>query len=421
MKTTSWEIILAGLLFIGVSIFLIESNSNSPDSGQNKVNSDSLGISFNGENIHVFQLKSLKNLENLQNPENLEKLKNLQNLENLKNLTNILPMEIRAEFEKEIDEIIREMDQESLEVNFDVESKTLTVDSESIKNQQGWTAKSPGVYHYAKSFDSAQNNKTNLTLPFGSVEVKGNQSGRKNLIIEASGKIPSLNDLRSQLATEFNIDEESTTVKLIPKTNKSDDQNIQIQSKLEVPREMQLDIHTMAGHIVSENVIGVQVYKTDGGHITLNNLSGNIEAQTGGGHIEIKESDGEVSLFSKGGNIRVQEFEGELNLQSGGGSLQIIEHKGGVSASTNGGNIEFRIATLDGPVNTQTGAGSITIWINKDANTELNLKGSNVEIDSELNFNGTLQTGSATGTIGTGTYMITAKTNYGTVSVKAIK
>lgn len=417
MKTTSWEIIIAGFLFVGISIFLIEHNSDSSTPNQNSLNSDSLEVKSEEKNIHVFKLHSLENLENLKE---LENLKSLQNLENLKNLKTLLPMEIRAEFESEIDQVIKEMDQESLEVNFDVEKKTLTIDPESLNNLQGWTAKSPGVYLFTRTFDSSNSGKTALSLPFGSVEVEGNSNGSKNLFIEASGNISSLNDLRTMLATESSVNDEQASFRLISKSERSDDQNIQIQSKLEVPRNMQLDIHTLAGHIVSDNIEGTQTYQTNGGHITLNNIAGIINAETGGGHIQIKDSDGQVNLISKGGNIRVQELTGDLILQTGGGSLQIMEHIGAIKASTNGGNIEIRSSSLNGPINANTGAGSITLWMNKDANIDLDLSGSNVEIDSEFNFNGTLQNGNASGTIGTGEYKLTAKTNYGTVSIKAI-
>lgn len=424
MKTTSWEIIVAGFLFVGLSIFLIENSSMRSNSGHSELPTDSLEVSSDEDEIRVFKLQSLENLgnlENLSNLENLENLKNLQNLENLKNLKNILPMEIRAEFEREIDEVIREMDQESLEVNFDAENKTVTIDPNSVTNQQGWTVKSPGVFLFTRSFDSENYSKTNLNLPFGSVDVNGNQEGTGHLFIEASGQISTLNDLRSKLAMESLTDNKTAVFELISKSKKSDDQNIQIQSRLEIPRNMELDIQTKAGHIDSDNIQGAQTYLTNGGHISLSSLSGTISAETGGGHIQIKESEGRVTLISKGGNIRVQDLKGDIELETGGGSLQIIDHEGAVNATTNGGNIELRSPTITAPVAAQTGAGTITIWISKDSNVTLDLQGSNVEIDSSLNFQGSNQSGNAMGSIGSGTYKITAKTNYGTISAKALK
>ncbi len=417
MKTTSWEIIVAGFLFVGISIFLIESRSENPTPNQSVSAADSLELNFNEEEIRVFKLQSLENLQNLKN---LENLKNLQNLENLKNLKNILPMEIRAEFEREIDEVIREMDQESLDVNFDVQNNTLTVDPSSLKSKQGWTAKSPGVFLYTRSFNNSNNTKTNLNLPFGSVEIMGNQEGRKNLVIEASGQLSTLNDLHSKIGLESIVDDESAVFHLISKADGNDDHNIQIQSRLELPRNMDLDILTKAGHITSENIQGHQTYVTNGGHITLSSIEGAISAETGGGHIRIKESEGMVTLISKGGNIRVQDLKGDLELQTGGGSLQIFDHQGEVIASTNAGNIELRTSDLKGSVDAKTGAGSISIWISKNAGAELNLKGNNVEIDPVFNFNGSVQNGTAKGSIGSGTYKITASTNYGTISIKAI-
>lgn len=421
MKTISWEIIIAGFLFVGLSIYLIESSSIRSNSGQYESSSDSLEVTSNQENIRVFKLQSLDNIGNLEHLRNLENLENLQNLETLKNMKNMLPMEFRAEFDKEIDEVIREMDQESLEFNFDAESKTVTLNPKSGIDQQGWSVKSPGVYLFTRYFDSAKNTKTDLTLPFGSVEIKGNQEGTKNLIIEASGQLSTLNDLRSKLAIEAQINDETAIFQLISKAKGTNDQNIQIQSKLELPQKMDLNIQTKAGHIDSDNIQGTQTYLTNGGHISLNNTSGTINAETGGGHIRIKESEGQVTLISKGGNIRVQNLKGDIELQTGGGSIQILNHEGAVNATTNGGNIELRSPSLNGPVNAQTGAGSITVWISKNADINFELHGSNVEIDSSLNFQGTNQVGIATGTIGTGNYKVIAKTNYGTISLKAFQ
>lgn len=421
MKTISWEIIVAGFLFVGISIFLIENTSTSRTSDNAFSTADSLEMNFNEEDIRVFKLQSLENLENLENIKNLENLKNLQNLENLKNLKNMLPMEIRAEFEREVEEVIREMEQESLEVNFDVKNNTLTVDPSSFENKQGWTAKSPGVFIYSRSFDTTSISKTNLNLPFGSVEINGNREGRKNILVEASGQLSTLNDLRSKIDLESSISNGNAVFQLISKTEGNNEHNIQIQSRLELPSNMELDILTNAGHISSEDIQGPQTYFTKGGHITLNSIRGSVSAETGGGHIKVKESEGMVTLTSKGGNIRVQDVVGDLELQSGGGSLQVIDLNGDVKATTKAGNIELKTSTLNGTVDASTGAGSITIWISESASAELNLNGSNIEIDPALNYNGSIQNGTANGNIGNGTYKVTAHTNYGTISIKAIK
>ncbi|MBD3616486.1 MAG: DUF4097 family beta strand repeat protein [Gracilimonas sp.] len=418
MKTSSWEIIIAGFIFVGVAIYLIEQNSDAPVSNETAA-ADSIRINLNGNDIRVFELKSLQNLENLKNLENLENLKNLRNLENLKNLTNFLPAEVRTEFEAEIDEVMQEFEQESVNVVVNTEKGTVSVDKIVPASSGNWTAVSPGVFAYAKEFDATTLQETRLELPFGSIDVIGSSGPKAEFTVKASGQISTKADLQSKINTSTNITADRAFFKITPQTGQSKNLNIQLQATLSIPENIRVHMLTNAGHISSEDIHGEQNYKTLGGHITLKNISGKISAETGGGHISISDSEGHLVLNSKGGSIHTQNSTGRLIMKTAGGNLQAYDFGGSVDASTNGGNIELRFLKLDGNSSATTGAGTITLWTPKSENASFNLAGSSIEIDSELDFQGTTSSGSAQGTIGNGATSITAKTNYGKVILHA--
>ncbi|MDR9417795.1 DUF4097 family beta strand repeat-containing protein [Gracilimonas sp.] len=420
MKTSSWEIILAGFLFVGVAIYLIEQNSTSQKSTETATASDSIQVNFDEDDIRVFRFKSLENLENLQNLENLENLRNLRNLENLKNLSNILPAEVRGEFEAEIDAVMKEFDQESVNVSVNPEQGTVSIDKAISAESGGWTAVSPGVFVYVKEFDATSLKEAILSLPFGSIEVKGNSGTQSKLTIQASGQVSTRAELQSKISTAVNISPEKAAIELKPNSKKPQETNIQLHAILTLPKEIAVQMTTQGGHLSSENISGTQRYKTLGGHITLKNLSGEINAETGGGHIALSNGEGTITLNSRGGNIRSENSTGNLVMQTAGGSLQVYEFSGSVDAKTNGGNIELRLLENRGASAAITSAGSISIWIPKNGDIDFDLSGSSVKIASDLNFEGSQSAGSAKGTIGSGASSLTAKTNYGKVSVKPI-
>ena len=418
MKTSSWEIIIAGFIFVGVAIYLIESGTEAPKPPQPPTPPDSIQLNFEGEHLKLIELKNLENLENLKNLENLE---NLKNLSNLRNLTNFLPAEIRAEVEAEIDEAMKEFEQESVDVVLNSEKGTISINRAMSVSSGGWTAVSPGIFAYVKEFDSEELKEAQLRLPFGSIDIVGSSDPQAKLTIQASGQVSTKEDLTSKLNTFADINPETALFEIRTRGDKAGDHNIQLQATLQIPHQVKVHSITNAGHISSNNIDGSQFYKTLGGHITLINLFGEIHAETGGGHITVTDSEGDFALSSKGGNIRADHSNGSLVMKTAGGNLQAHDFSGYFEATTNGGNIELKLLDITGRSNASTGAGSITIWFPKNGNAAFDLTGSSVEIGPDLNFQGSRSSASATGNIGSGGNNLTAKTNYGSIILKSIE
>lgn len=417
MKTSSWEIIIAGLLFVGISIYLTAQHSEPQKPTTASVSADSVRVNWNGDRLKVIELRSLQNLKNLENLENLENLKNLQNL---KNITTFLPAEIQEDFNAEIDAVIKEFDQESVRVDFNSDEGTVSINRAMSISQGEWTAVSPGIFSYVKEFNSSELEEADLNLPFGSIEIIGGDNKQGKITIRASGQVSTREELRSKIETVENISQQRASFTINPKGDSVQNSSVQLHAVLSLPSNVEVRSVTEAGHISSKNITGNQTYQTSGGHISLQNLSGDVEANTGGGHISIRDSKGVIHLNSKGGNIKSLNSEGTLVMKTSGGSLEAHDITGSVEASTTGGNIELRFLEMLENSFATTGAGTITLWFPANANAKFDFSGNTVELDPAFNFLGDKSSGTLKGSIGSGAPTITAKTNYGKINVKVL-
>jgi TonB family protein len=145
-------------------------------------------------------------------------------------------------------------------------------------------------------------------------------------------------------------------------------------------------IETQGGHITLKDVAGDVDAYTAGGHILAGNIDGNARLHTGGGHIRAARIRGTARLESDGGNIAIGEagsyvvvrttggqidfgeVHGSVHAETGGGGIRVISVAGPMEVASNGGSICLtRVANR---VHAETGEGTITAWINPEA--ELN-------------------------------------------------
>jgi TonB family protein len=140
---------------------------------------------------------------------------------------------------------------------------------------------------------------------------------------------------------------------------------------------------TEGGHIQIGDVMGDVSAFTAGGHIIAGFISGEANLHTGGGHIRAAGIGGRAELATEGGNISVGKAAKFVAVKTGGGQIDFGEVDGSVRAQTGGGGI--RVMYVAGPmevessggsicltrvassVNAATGDGTITAWINPEA------------------------------------------------------
>lgn len=417
MKYKSWEIIIAGLLFVGFSAYLIQKKENAKNyttPGPSEFAEDSLKTEALRKEIRITALEQLSNLEELKKLENLKDLEKLGHLEKLKSLAGFLPAEAQADFIKEIDSAIQELDTQlaALALDIKVPSGTAT----TAPSSKSWNKISPGVYSYAEEFDASQLKTTALALPFGSVTVSGSTAKKATITIRASGKIQSPEDLQAKLVPSFSLSDTKADMKFLTPHNID---NIHLQATLNIPANMELFVSTNGGHIEVSGISGEQKYNTKGGHIKLSSLSGNIDAKTLGGHISLHKGSGNIKLVTAGGHIAVSESDASMHVETSGGNIKGEHVSGTWSAYTTAGNIEVALDAVQGDSDFKTGAGSVTLWLPAAVNVRLNSTGSSLEIDPKFNFSGQQSSSGTKGSIGNGGFLIETRTNYGKISVKA--
>lgn len=382
MKRISWEIILAGLFFVAIALYLIGKPTNGDDSGAKTAeNVPQEPTPPTPGQVHVIDLENLEELASLKELEQLESLNELENLENLKklkSLAHLIPAEARDEVLTEIDNVLRELSDEKIHINFEMADKLLVINREYDNAVQGeWENTSPGVYTFLNEFDASSITNTSVKIPSGSITVVGTNDKTAKFTVQASGQISSEEDLISKLNT-ISIIKDGEANFLLENIHKNDWANIHLQATLYIPENMELVTNTGGGHIEATNINGDQIYETGGGHITINKVTGDILAVSGGGHVKIDNADGDVTLKSQGGHLIVNNCTGDVSLDTKGGNIDVKDTKGEVIASTLGGNILLVYnESITNDATLETSAGNIQIWMPKTSNATIELQGSN--------------------------------------------
>lgn len=424
MTSKSWEIIVAGLVFIGISVYLINHEPDTSPTQASAPRADSLRIQIMDSNVKVIALENLKNLENLRNLENLKNLENLEELSNLKNLeklkalANYMPVEVKDDYIKEIDRAMKELDQELVNVQVDINKGLISIEEMKNLNPGSWNVISPGVYAFVKEFDASELENTSLEIPFGSITVMGTDAEDAKLVIQASGKINSEAYLKDKLNATIGIDANQANFAIRSNSNR-EVENLHLQATLNIPADIAVSMKTLGGHINSTNIHGNQMYSTNGGHITLKKLTGNVLAKTGGGHIYINDSQANVDARTSGGHIKVSNTTGKFTMHTGGGNIIAERIQGAIQAITNGGNVELELSKLTGPLEAKTGAGTVMITLPANINADLTATGNTINFDSAFSFTGSKSAGKMDGKIGSGGTAILANTDYGKVVIKS--
>lgn len=131
----------------------------------------------------------------------------------------------------------------------------------------------------------------------------------------------------------------------------------EVRYTLTVPRKLNLNVDTRAGHITIADIDGPVTATTAGGHITAGHVGGVANFQTAGGHIKLTDSTGPATLRTAGGHVTIGDVGGDLLAETAGGHITTGHVHGAVKAKTAGGHIEIEQA--DGAIEAKTVGGSI--------------------------------------------------------------
>lgn len=424
MKYKSWEIILAGILFVGLSIYIISrsgsDNKQKERSRSASVKAEDLSSLESIERKLVIDLRELEALSadsSLKELEELEKLQQLEKLEKIRKITSFLPGEVKDEIQMNIDLTLEEIGSEHSSIQVELRDGKLILRPKADSSSAFWSMESPGIYSHTDTFEAAGLGFTDIDLSFGSVEVVGSERSTARITITASGDFDNAADLESMIRTRLESREKKLSYTLQSISENNERPNIQILSVIEVPQRMDIRTNTGAGHIEIDNVAGDHQLKTGGGHIRLNRITGLTQAETSGGNIRAAGIKGKAQLLSRGGHLSLSDSDAEAEIKTNGGNIMVSNVSGPVKASTNGGNINIELNSITAPVTGSTSAGNIELLLNPAASFDLSLSGRSFDFAAPFKTDGT-SGGSYSGMINGGGPLIKASTGYGTISIK---
>tara|TARA_Y200000002_G_scaffold348892_2_gene325172 strand:+ start:885 stop:2138 length:1254 start_codon:yes stop_codon:yes gene_type:complete len=244
------------------------------------------------------------------------------------------------------------------------QSITGTQDSPSMSEARlgQWIESSPGIYTFSSVLSLNNKESLSIDIPFGSLEFSSEASGSKGkplLILTASGKIQDANWLQNQLSIIDSSTNSGVRVFMSKSGNKTS--NFQLQARLIIPEETNVNAKTQSGHIELSNIAGKHSLNTKGGHVEVVDVKGSLEVTSGGGHIDVLDMEGDLELFTKGGHITLENVSGNIKATTNGGYIDLDELEGSLWALTKGGNITVSIAHAGERVTLITEAGNIRL------------------------------------------------------------
>ncbi len=422
MKKFSWEIILAGLFFVALALYLIGKPSNNDDDF-GTTRADNVPVEPTPPppppgQVTVIDLEELASLRELEELQNLSEISDAESLEKLRALAKLIPTEARDEMLTEIDKVLRELSDEKIQIDFEMDDKMIVINRKFDNVESGeWGNTSPGVYTFLNEFDASSISSSSINLPSGSINIVGTNDIKAKFTVQASGQISSEEDLKSKIRaiSVFEDGEANFVLENLDETNTS---NIHLQATLYIPERMEISSNTGGGHIEVINIKGDQVYETGGGHIKLHKVKGDIVAVSGGGHVQVDDADGDVTLRSAGGHLILKNCTGEATLDTKGGNIEAKDIKGDVIASTQGGNIMLIYnTTITSDATLETSAGNIQIWMPKTSGADIELQASSAVELKGFTVNGSQSKTKVKGTINQGGPDIIGFSKFGKVTL----
>ena len=432
-RSISWEIVLAGLAFIAIGIYLFNQSNDSTtsDTSKDSWHSDAKPAAPpSPPSLPGAIVIDLDNLESLQNLENLKNLRNLKNLENikeleieLKNLDKLIEKhQEREQVQQNLDKGLQELENELQkieEADFEVrlQNQKVYINKDYNVEEATWTEASPGVFVFRKSFSTADLASMDLQLEFGNLNIIGNGSNSGEITLRATGDVEDPATFSRQMEIVKNLTTPSASFQLKSVGENQISDRINLEATLSIPKSTKIMANTSGGHINANSLQNTQKLQTSGGHITLNSISGSTSAKTDGGHITCDQISGDIALNTGGGHIKVSKPNGNLTAKTCGGHIQIQDAVGSIIARTSGGNITSSIREATGPLKFFTSAGNITLTLPPSINADLDISGSSVNLADSFAFSGTQEKGSISGAINNGGTPVVASCGYGNVNI----
>lgn len=427
-RNISWEIILAGLAFVGIGIYLLNISSETDSStatSQTNVNSPAPPSPPDLPETIVIDLRDLKNLENLKQMKELEGTKKLDSIFN--NIEKIVRKKIQDNGGSEkLDQSLQDLENELQKIqetdfNVTLQDQKVFIEKDYEIDESQWREVSPGVYVFQESFTTNDLESMNFDMGFGNVNIVGTDEKKGQVTLRATGDVEDRAIFSKELNMQKNLTSAKGAFSVSTVKNSNLSNRINLEATLTIPVDTKVDINTSGGHINASNLNNSQHFKTSGGHISLEGIEGETNAETNGGHITGDNIFGNATLSTAGGHIKINSSNGSLSAKTGGGHIEIQDASGSVNAKTSGGNITSSIEQVDGSLRFNTSAGNISLSLPQNIAADLDVSGSSVNLADAFDFTGTKNTGRIAGSINGGGHSVVVNCGYGNVTISTYK
>lgn len=229
-----------------------------------------------------------------------------------------------------------------------------------------------------KQFEVSPGGKLDVDIKTGgSIIVNGWDKNLVEVIVSHNG-----DKLDDDIWLDIDGSDNSVSVSMGADGNVS--QNIQIE--VNIPRVFNINVITMGGDLILNDIQGQLEGETMGGDLKFQSLKGKVKFTTMGGDIDLQDSDVDGKVSTMGGKVMLENVVGDVDGSSMGGNViyKNVKSRNGKSAgkevkiSTMGGEIEVEEAMHGANVSTM--GGDIEIRKAKDY-VKANTMGGDISID----------------------------------------
>ncbi len=292
-------------------------------------------------------------------------------------------------------------------------------------------------------FDSRPGGRLMIDVPDADLVLRNGARGQVGFEIYVTARDMQRGRARFE-AMNFRADGNADEVSL--RANREQDVNwdwrnwggFTITVEVTVPEEYNADVRTEDGDVAVQSLRGDVRLRSSDGDISADSLTGDIVIHTSdgdigvrrmvGGQIEIGTSDGDVSLGdlqatrividTSDGDITSDRLAAEgIEARTSDGDIVVSAVAGPIEARTNDGGIHVGIEQL-GDTILSSGDGDITIRATENLSADLELRGQELSMRSEVRFDGTLERRVIRGALNGGGPSLTARTRDGSIVLR---
>jgi hypothetical protein len=180
-----------------------------------------------------------------------------------------------------------------------------------------------------------------------------------------------------------------------------DNRGVGLKIEITIPERFDVDIRTADGDVDIGRVEGRVDVHTSDGDVVLGTMRGP--------EISIETSDGDVTAESlEADRIMVRTSDGDVQVRAGGSATRITTSDGDISLNLlNEGEVELR-----------TGDGDIVVYASPSLRADVELQGSDVHVDREMQVVGRMGRRGARGQLNGGGPLLIARTGDGTIMIR---